>query len=86
MQPPLNVKQAAQRLGVSDKLVYALCAAGKIAHERHGLGRGTIRITVEALEEYRAVARAGPPALATAPLRHLTPPSVLPGRLRRGPS
>jgi excisionase family DNA binding protein len=49
----LSVKQAAERLGVSAKLVYALCARGKIAHERHGLGRGTIRITEEALEECR---------------------------------
>src|SRR5215469_9341732 len=48
-----SVKQAAERLGISAKLVYSLCAGGKIVHERHGLGRGTIRITEEALEEYR---------------------------------
>jgi len=49
----LSVKQAAEKLGVSAKLVYSLCAGGKIVHERHGLGRGTIRIAEEALEEYR---------------------------------
>jgi excisionase family DNA binding protein len=49
----LTVKQAAERLSVSPALVYALCARGTIRHERHGLGRGVIRIEVEALEEYR---------------------------------
>lgn len=49
----LTVKQAAERLRISPALLYALCAAGKIRHERHGLGRGTIRITQEALDEYR---------------------------------
>jgi excisionase family DNA binding protein len=48
-----TVKQAAAKLGISTKLTYALCAAGKIRHERYGLGRGTIRIPPEALEDYR---------------------------------
>lgn len=48
-----TVKQAAETLGVSPALVYALCAAKKIKHERHGLGRGAIRIPAEALDEYR---------------------------------
>lgn len=52
----LTVKQAAERLGISQSLVYGLVAAGKIRHERHGLGRGTIRIPEDALEEYRRVA------------------------------
>lgn len=49
----LTVKQAAFKLGISVSLVYELCAAKKIRHERYGLGRGTIRIPAEALEEYR---------------------------------
>jgi excisionase family DNA binding protein len=49
----LTVKQAAARLGVSPALIYALVAAKKIRHERHGLGRGAIRIPEDALEEYR---------------------------------
>lgn len=49
----LTVTKAAERLGISPALVYALCAARKIRHERHGLGRGKIIITDEALEEYR---------------------------------
>lgn len=49
----MTVKQAAKELGISQSLVYGLLAAGKIRHERHGLGRGTIRIPQEALDEYR---------------------------------
>ena len=49
----MNVREAAKKLGISPSLVYGHCAAGKIRHERHGLGRGTIRIPAEALEEYR---------------------------------
>ena len=55
-----TVKMAAQQLGVSATLVYALCAAGKIRHERHGLGRGTIRIPDDALLEYRRKQTVGP--------------------------
>lgn len=49
----LTVKQAAERLGVSVALVYSLVAARKIAHERHGLKRGCIRIPESSLDEYR---------------------------------
>ncbi|HEX3147893.1 MAG TPA: helix-turn-helix domain-containing protein [Gemmataceae bacterium] len=57
----LTVKQVAERLGISISLVYGLCAAGKIRHERHGLGRGKIVIPAEALEEYRkGCVREGP--------------------------
>ena len=49
----LSVREAAQALGVSPNLVYGLCARKRIRHERHGLGRGTIRIPEDALEEYR---------------------------------
>ncbi len=49
----LTVKQAADRLGVSQALIYALVSARKIRHERHGLRRGAIRIPEEALDEYR---------------------------------
>ncbi len=49
----MTVKQASLKLGICAGTVYALCAAGRIQHERHGLGRGVIRISDEALEEYR---------------------------------
>jgi excisionase family DNA binding protein len=48
-----SVSEAAAELGVSENLVYGLCQRKKIRHERHGLGRGTIRIPEDALEEYR---------------------------------
>ncbi len=70
----LSVKQAAERLGVSAALVYALCAKNRIRHERHGLGRGTIRIPEEALNEYRKAclveAKEGG-AVASLPLKHI---------------
>lgn len=66
--PALTVKEAAARLGVSANLVYTLCARAKIRHERHGLGRGVIRIPPEALDEYRKQATvAGTSGAATPP-------------------
>ncbi len=53
MSTLLSVRQAAERLGVSAALVYALCEQRRMRHERHGLGRGCIRIPEDALEEYR---------------------------------
>lgn len=49
----LTVKQVADTLGISTSLVYGLCAGGKLRHERHGLGRGCIRIPLDALDDYR---------------------------------
>ncbi|MBI1213772.1 MAG: helix-turn-helix domain-containing protein [Alphaproteobacteria bacterium] len=49
----LTVKQAAEALGVSTGLIYAMVSARKIDHIRVGLGRGIIRIPEEAIEEYR---------------------------------
>ncbi len=65
-----TVKQAAQKLAISQSLVYALCKAGKIRHARHGVGRGTLRISDDALEEYRQAAEVKPAAPAI-PLRHI---------------
>jgi excisionase family DNA binding protein len=48
-----TVRQAAERLGVSPSLVYALVAARRLRHERIGLKRGVIRIPDDAVEEYR---------------------------------
>jgi excisionase family DNA binding protein len=83
MSKMLTVPEAAERLGVSTKLVYALCAAGKIVHERYGLGRGTIRITEEAIEEYRLRSRVEHGVSTPVPLKHLTPP---PNQAARRPS
>ena len=78
-----TVKQTAERLGVSASLVYGLCSAGRLRHERYGLGRGTIRVPPDALDEYRraqtvpAASRvATTPAPKTKPVqfKHLTIP------------
>jgi len=55
-----TVKQAAIELGISTALVYALIARRKIRHERHGLGRGTIKIPEDAIEEYRRTVTVAP--------------------------
>jgi excisionase family DNA binding protein len=49
---PLTVKQVAARWGVAKSTVYALVAAGRLPATRYGLGRGTIRISEEAVEKY----------------------------------
>jgi excisionase family DNA binding protein len=67
----LTVRECSKAMGISQALVYALCASGKIRHERHGLGRGTIRISEEALAEYRKTCQAEPPRSAVAGLKHI---------------
>lgn len=73
----LTVRQAAEKLGVSPALIYALCQTRKIRHERHGLRRGAIRISEQALDEYRARCTVGVEEAASVPpprrvkLRHL---------------
>jgi len=65
-----TVKEAATILTISVSAVYALCAVGRIRHDRHGVGRGTIRIPHEALDEYRKAAEATTPAPAVR-LKHI---------------
>ena len=48
----LTVKQAAERLKCSSALVYQLCAERRLAHVRLGLGRGTIRIREDDLDQF----------------------------------
>jgi excisionase family DNA binding protein len=73
-----SVAEAAQLLDVSTSLVYGLCAQRKLRHERHGLGRGRIRIPEDALEEYRrSVTVAATREAATAPPSAARPMPVL---------
>lgn len=60
----LTIKQASELLKLSSSLLYALCASGKIAHHRCGLGRGTIRITKKALEDYLDRSKVTEPVLS----------------------
>ena len=52
----MKVSEAAKRLEVSVSLVYALLTSGKLKGTRHGLGRGTWRISEEQLADYLAKA------------------------------
>ena len=45
----LNVRDYAAAYGVSPATVYAMCTAGKLPHVRLGTGRGTIRISEDAV-------------------------------------
>ena len=49
----LTIKEVAQDLNLSESIVRALCNRRKPRHERHGLGRGVIRIPEDAIEESR---------------------------------
>lgn len=48
----LTVKQVADRLNVSQSIIYALVEAGQIVCHRIGVGRGSIRIAEEDLARY----------------------------------
>jgi excisionase family DNA binding protein len=74
----VTVPQAAAVLEVTPALVYRLCAAGRLAHRRIGLGRGTIRITAEDLAAYLESVKVEAATTTTTNL----PPS---GILRRPP-
>jgi excisionase family DNA binding protein len=50
----VNVRQVAARPEISASLVYALITAGKLQAWRHGLRRGTYRISEEQIAEYLA--------------------------------
>jgi excisionase family DNA binding protein len=56
MKRLLDVREAAAALRVSEGTMRGLLARRRIRHERHGLGRGVIRIPEDAIEEYREAA------------------------------
>lgn len=68
----LTVHEVAKRLTCSPALVYALCARGRLPHHRLGVGRGTIRITEEALEQFLEETRVERPCSTPMSLKHIT--------------
>jgi hypothetical protein len=51
----IQSENAAHRIAVEwDDVVYALCSDDRLRHVRLGLGRGTIRIPTDAVDEYLA--------------------------------
>lgn len=63
----LTADQVAELLAVHPRTVYELCAAGRLAHYRVGVGGGAIRITRDAVEAYLAASLV--PASEGAPAR-----------------
>jgi excisionase family DNA binding protein len=62
----LTIAEVAEALSLSESTVRGLCSSRKLRHERHGAGRGTIRIPPDALDQYRA-------AVTVSPAREETP-------------
>ena len=60
----VTVREAAARLEMSQSLVYGLLIAGRLKGSRHGLGRGTWRISEEQLQEYLRQSEPKPPQMA----------------------
>jgi excisionase family DNA binding protein len=67
----MKVRDVAQRLDISASLVYSLIAAGKLRASRHGLRRGTLRVSEEQLAEYLRRSEPGPKPREA--LHHLRP-------------
>ena len=69
----LTPKQVAERLGVSDSLVYGWCAAGTLPHYRFGgTGkRGRIMIDEKDCEAFLAACRQAAAQAAVPPLKHI---------------
>jgi excisionase family DNA binding protein len=51
----LTPAEVAAQLKVSRSTVYALCAANELKHHRVGIGRGSIRVTTDAIAQYLGV-------------------------------
>ena len=60
MSNMLTVRQVAEQLQVSLATVYLMCNRGKLPHVRIGVGRGTIRVDEQTLEEFIQMATVQP--------------------------
>ncbi len=65
----MTVREAAIRLSVSESTVYALVRNGLLRCVRNGLGRGTVRISAEQLQQYLEGAAVPPPPKSPPSLR-----------------
>ena len=80
----MTVKNAAERMGISDSLVYELCACGSLPHVRIGRpgSRGCIRLTEADIQEFLAnqkvvvsVPARSPPRLQKKVFKHVVIPN-----------
>src|SRR5438094_7080641 len=76
VMPLLTVREAAERLNVRPTTVYELCSQRKLAHVRVGVGRGTIRIDEQALEEFIRMATVQPKEPAAPQTRSSATPGM----------
>ncbi len=58
----MTVRQVAKNLEISPSLVYGLIAAGRLKCTRHGIGRGTIRVSEDQVRAYMENAAKAQPA------------------------
>jgi excisionase family DNA binding protein len=65
----MRVRDAARRLEVSPSTIYGMLMAGKLRGTRHGLKRGTWRISEEQLREYLRQAEVVPTGSEEASMR-----------------
>jgi excisionase family DNA binding protein len=67
----MTVKAAAERMGISESLVYELCACGSLPHVRLGRpgSRGCIRLTESDILEFLTSQKVGGSAPARPPPR-----------------
>lgn len=52
MSRPLTIREASERIGLSESAVRQLCQAGQLRHRRVGARRGRIRIDELDLQSY----------------------------------
>jgi excisionase family DNA binding protein len=64
----ITVREVSHRLGVSAATIYSLCAVRRLGHIRLGVGRGTIRIREQDLDEYLAKAIVAPEDMTRQPV------------------
>jgi excisionase family DNA binding protein len=57
----MTVREVANRLEISLSLAYLLISEGKLRATRHGIGRGTLRVSEAQLEEYLHAAQNAEP-------------------------
>jgi excisionase family DNA binding protein len=65
----MTVKQAAERMAISESLVYELCACGTLPHVRIGKpgSRGCIRLTEADIQEFLGSQKVGGSAASRPP-------------------
>lgn len=69
MSRPLTIREASERIGLSESAIRQLCRAGQLRHRRVGASRGRIRIDEQDLASYLEAAIVLPLPSAAVPTR-----------------